>query len=102
MVHVRDIVQATLRTLARGVAGGDGASGGERLNVGGHTFLLGDLLAHCKYPPAATDLPATDLSSKRVSSDKLLREVMPPGYRFAQPLPEACLCGESDPAASVG
>ena len=83
MVHVDDIIEATLRLIEFGATP---SWRGERINVGGHTFLLRDLLCHCKYPPATQDLPDTDPSSKRVSSERLLREIMPEGYIFAQPL----------------
>ena len=56
-----------------------------RINVAGHHFLLSQLIAHCKHPQIP-DGPDTDLSSKCVCSDRLLGSVMPPGYRFVEPL----------------
>jgi nucleoside-diphosphate-sugar epimerase len=81
MVHVDDIVAASTTLLKKPVRS-------TRLNVAGHNFLLDELISHCKHPPVPS-LPDTDLSSKRVSSQKLLDEVMPTGYDFVQPLEPA-------------
>lgn len=57
---------------------------GTRINVGGHHFLLRELISHCKYPPVPDQIDA-DLSSKRVSSEMLLSDVLPKGYTFTEP-----------------
>ena len=81
MVHVDDIVQASLACL-------ETPQPGRRINVAGHVFSLAELISHCKHPPVP-DGPDTDLSSKCVESNVLLREVMPDGYEFVQPLTRA-------------
>ena len=58
---------------------------GRRVNVAGHHFYLSQLIQHCKHP-AVPDMPDTDLSSKMVSSDVLLNELMPDGFDFVQPV----------------
>ena len=81
MVHVDDIVAASRRCL-------DAPQTGRRINVAGHHFFLSELIQHCKHPPIP-DAPDTDLSSKCVTSDVLLRELMPAGYDFRQPMARA-------------
>ena len=83
MVHVDDIIEATLGCLAEG---GTARYRGKRMNIGGHHFLLKDLIEHCSFPPVPEAADA-DLSSKRVLSHKLIEEgVLPEGYRFVEPL----------------
>ena len=78
MVHVDDIVAASRRCLSSPQLG-------RRINVAGHHFYLSQLIQHCKHP-AVPDMPDTDLSSKMVSSDVLLNELMPDGFDFVQPV----------------
>lgn len=78
MVHVGDIIDVTVSCLE------DQRHRGARINVGGHHFLLRELISHCKYPPIAEEVD-TDLSSKRVSSDLLLADVLPEGFTFTEP-----------------
>ena len=85
MVHVSDIVAATLRCLAA-------PQPKTRINVAGHHFLLSQLIAHCKHPKIP-DGPDTDLSSKCVCSDRLKTHLMPGGFEFVQPM-EGVALGE--------
>lgn len=88
MVHVDDIIAATSGALAAPVA----EVAGERINVGGSHFRLHELMCHCKYPQEAdadSSGADTDMSSKVVSSDKLLRGCLPPGFEFVPPLESA-------------
>jgi len=78
MVHVDDVLAASKAVLRE-------PQPQARINVAGHHFLLSQLIAHCKHPQIP-DGPDTDLSSKCVCSDRLLGSVMPPGYRFVEPL----------------
>lgn len=95
MVHVSDIITATETCLAL-----PPKYRARRINVGGHHFLLGELVAHCKHPPIpiADD---TDFSSKRVCSCELLSH-LPPDFGFVQPF-EGCAkprhCSRSDSLA---
>ena len=50
-----------------------------------HRVQLAELVAHCKHP-ALYDNDKVDLNSKIVSSERLLKSVMPEGYKFVQPL----------------
>ena len=75
MVHVDDIIGATVRCL------GDVIYNGERINVAGVNFQLRDLISHCQHPPVP-DGADLDTSSKVVSSQLLLDRVQPPGYHF--------------------
>lgn len=102
MVHVDDIIEATSCTLAAA-----DTYRGRRINIGGHHFLLKELIDHCDFPPVPEGVDV-DLSSKRVSSERLLRDVLPEGYRFVEPLAEECGCGaaavvpeEARPAAAA-
>jgi len=79
MVHVEDILAATCACLEA-----PDKSKGDRLNVAGGHFQLAELLTHCKHPVAPTN--GIDLTSKIVSSQRLLDRVMPEGYQFVQPL----------------
>ena len=56
---------------------------GLRVNVGGTHFYLRELIAHCDHP-TAPEAPDTDLSSKRISSERLCAEVIP-GFSFIGP-----------------
>ena len=78
MVHVDDIIAASRACLAT-------PQPGKRLNVAGNAFTLAQLICHCKHP-SVPDGPDTDLSSKAVCSERLLKEVMPPGFEFVQPI----------------
>jgi len=78
MVHVDDIVAASRACLKS-------PQPGRRINVAGHHFALSQLISHCKHPPVP-ETPDMDLSSKCVSSDILLSELMPAGYDFVQPI----------------
>lgn len=78
MVHVDDIVKATAACL-------ETPQPGRRINVAGHHFALSELIQHCKHP-TIPDFPDTDLSSKCVTSEVLLSELMPDGYDFVQPI----------------
>ena len=78
MVHVDDIIAASLRCL-------ETPRPKERFNVAGHHFLLSQLISHCKHP-SIPDGPDTDLSSKCVCSERLLHHVMPDGFDFVQPM----------------
>lgn len=80
MVHINDIVAATRACLAS-------PQPGRRINVAGRDFALSQLLSHCKHPNVP-DAPDTDLSSKCVTSEVLLNELMPKGYEFVQPIEE--------------
>jgi len=82
MVHEADIVDATCACLHKD------AHGGDRLNIGGEHFLLQDLVSHCKHPavPDDPDVHESDLSSKRVCSQRLLEEVMPDDFSFSHPM----------------
>ena len=79
MVHVEDILAATLECLQQPTP----AVG--RFNVAGISFGLADLCSHCKHPEIP-DTGTVDLTSKVVSSERLLEAVMPKGYSFIQPL----------------
>jgi nucleoside-diphosphate-sugar epimerase len=81
MVHVDDIVAASRVLLAQ-------PRRSSRINVAGQNFLLSQLIDHCKHPKVP-DAPDNDLSSKCVCSDQLLREIMPEGFDFVQPLDAA-------------
>ena len=112
MVHVRDIIEATERcappapspdaprptpppaaparrrsrlTLARAPPSQlhRQPAAGLRVNVGGTHFYLRELIAHCDHP-TAPEAPDTDLSSKRISSERLCAEVIP-GFSFIGP-----------------
>ena len=80
MVHVDDIIAASKACLAT-------PQPCTRINVAGNTLYLSQLISHCKHPPIP-DGPDTDSSSKSVSSQKLLTEVMPSGYAFREALGE--------------
>jgi len=79
MVHVQDILEATCRCLHN-------PRRGERLNVAGAHFQLAELVKHCKHPAIPESLSGPDYNSKIVSSDRLLKEVMPSGYSFVPPM----------------
>lgn len=81
-MHVEDILAATARCLESG----DGFAS-LRINAAGHHFTLSELVQHCKHP-AVPDGPDFDLSSKVVSSEALLDQVMPEGFDFISPLPD--------------
>lgn len=83
MVHEADIIDSTCACLQKRER-----HRGDRINVGGEHFLLRDLVAHCKHPavPDDPDVHESDLSSKRVCSQRLLREIMPPDFAFTPPL----------------
>lgn len=78
MVHVDDIVAATVACMQT-------PQPSRRINVAGHHFRLEELISHCKHPEVPCG-PDTDLSSKLVKSDVLLREVMPEGFDFMPPM----------------
>lgn len=82
MVHVDDIITATAHAL------NDDSTVGKRFNVAGLNFCLHELMHHCKYPQAeqAESEVDTDPTSKVVSSDKLLTEVLPPSFNFIHAL----------------
>lgn len=82
MVHVDDIITATAHSLMAP------QTAGKRLNVAGDVFRLHELMCHCRYPQAETAKQAedTDLSSKIVSSQRLLDDVLPEGFEFVPPL----------------
>ena len=110
MVHVRDIIEATERCAPPAPSPAptpparpqyptpletDAARAhhlrscivnprpGLRVNVGGTHFYLRELIAHCDHP-TAPEAPDTDLSSKRISSERLCAEVIP-GFSFIGP-----------------
>jgi len=93
MVHENDIVHATCSCLHS-----HDEVKGDRINVAGEHFLLRDLVAHCKHPPVP-ESDAGDLSSKVVSSQRLLEEIMPDGFAFRPPVPVAApMVGARDAA----
>lgn len=79
MVHVDDIIAATVHSLAAEKAAAT------RYNVAGLHFRLHRLLRYCNHPKAdeaEAILVDTDPFSKIVSSEKLLNELLPPGFSF--------------------
>ena len=54
----------------------------------GSEMCIRDSMCHCRYPQAETAKQAedTDLSSKIVSSQRLLDDVLPEGFEFVPPL----------------
>jgi len=90
LVHEGDIVEATIACLER-------PRHGSRFNVAGKHVALRELLRHCDSPGvfdagASTQEDdsifiegGTDLSSKRVLSQRIIDEVMPAGFAF-QPI----------------
>jgi len=90
LVHESDIVEVTVACLQR-------PSHGSRFNVAGKHVALRELLRHCDSPGvfdagASTQEDdsifiegGTDLSSKRVLSQRIIDEVMPAGFAF-QPI----------------
>ena len=85
MVHVDDIIAATLQCLIT-------PRPEERLNVAGHNFRLSQLIAHCKHPEVP-DGPDTDLTSKYVW------ELVEPRLRLGLPLMMAPLIATDDGAS---
>lgn len=78
MVHVDDIVLATKACV-------ETPRPAQRINVAGHNFLLSQLIAHCKHPQIR-DGADDDYSSKCVCSQRLVTQLMPPGFDFVAPL----------------
>lgn len=84
MVHEEDIVSATCSCLHAA-----GAHRGSRINVAGENFELRELVAHCSHTAVDEGCAVfNDLSSKTVSSDFLLDEIMPADFAFVPPLGE--------------
>lgn len=88
LVHEKDIIDATCACLQE-------ARPGERFNVAGRHVTLQDLLGHCNCGEDCAAVEddaegaASDLSSKLVVSQRLLDEVMPPGFSFQPIVPHA-------------
>lgn len=91
MVHTKDVVEITMRCLAS-------PRPNRRFNVGGRGFRLRDLISHCKYPVEPQNA-AVDVSSKYVSSQRALEEMLPESFEFDLPI---AACTPAAPDGETG